>query len=200
MRSEPQPGRFVFEALVQWLHGAGIVAVGVGGWFVLDRLRDILDGMFGGVGGGLALAALALLIVPWVVGWIGPRLTRPLFRRWEAARGIAQWEGRLVEELAPDDRRGFPVVLVPWPSLTVRSLGVITNTFTGTAEGATMASVYIPNTPDARRGLLRIVPISELESTRFKLGDLLQFQLSYGAASPKTLTEVEGGVGETTSR
>ena len=53
-------------------------------------------------------------------------------------------EDRLVTELALDDRRGYPVVLVNWPNERIRSLGLVTATIAGKDKGSEFAAVFIP--------------------------------------------------------
>ena len=172
---------------VHWIRGALFAIALLAGWYFLETTFPSPEGFR--LEGAYILAALAaLLIVPPILGYLGAKLLHPILGRWQSAGGLLQWEDRLVTELAPDERHGFPVVLVPWPS-PLRTVGVITNTYKG-PDGNELAAVFLPNTPDPRKGWLRLVRMSDLEPTNWTFGDLIRFQLSYGSSSPVNLVDV----------
>ena len=167
---------------MHWIRGAMyMLALGLAAW-LFKPLLPLLEDLRGNVWALPALVGL-VLIVPLLLGWIGAHVVNPLVRNWQNFGGLARWEDRIVQELAPDEQRGFYVVLVPWPSEQVRSFALLTNTHES-GNGKRMASVYIPGVPEARRGVMRVVDIDDLEFTDWSFMDLMNHCWSYGSTSP----------------
>lgn len=172
-----------------WIRGALAVMVALAVWYFLSNaLPDLKDGFANS--GSAVTFVVGLIVVPMLVGWFGHRVLNPLVRKWESAGGWLRWEERLVTELAADEQRGFLVVLVPFPSQEIRTLGLVTNTFPGPNGEGELATVFLPHlAPKPGTGALRIVPAASLEPTNWRFKDLIQFHVSYGSSSPITLTE-----------
>lgn len=175
---------------VHWIRGSlYIVAILVVWYFVNPLMSSLMDL----TGGRNAMISFALFVAfgPLVAGWLGSSVLTPLFRNWDNVKGVTKWEDRMVRELAPDDSRSFPVVLVPWPSKEVKTLAVLTDTYQS-ADGETqLASVYLPGTPNAGRGFLRVVPVDQLVYTDWAMRDLLQYHWSFGASGPQLFDDQE---------
>jgi uncharacterized membrane protein len=158
-------------------------------WYLLSSaLPDLKDGF-----ANLVTAAkflVGLLVVPIGLGWLAERLLNPLLLRLRSAGGLVRWEDRVVREFAPDEDQGFEVVIVPYPSEQVRSLGLVTNTFPDPEGEGELAAVFLPNTPKPMSGSLRIVPVASLEFTDWKLRDLMHYHASFGSSSPASLLDV----------
>lgn len=190
--STAQTGRrspLLLALSMHWIRGAIGLAVVLALWVFLSTSLPGLHDRLGGAG-SVAAVGISFFVVPTLVGWLGERLLNPLLRNWRSTGGLVRWTDRMVEELAPDERQPFPVAAVPWPSREVRTLGVVTNTYAGAEGEGEQAAVFIPNTPNARSGFLRVVPSSDLEYTDWKFVDLLQFHISYGAGGPRALRDL----------
>lgn len=81
------------------------------------------------------------------------------------------------------------VVLIGFPSPTLKTIGFVTRTFTD-AGGHEVAAVYVPTTPNPTGGYLEIVPVEELIATDWTVDQAMAFLLSGGAAGPDTLPEI----------
>lgn len=78
------------------------------------------------------------------------------------------------------------VVLIGFPSPELKSVGFVTRVFRD-ANGAELAAVYVPTTPNPTGGYLEIVPVSRLIATDWSVDQAMAFILSAGAAGPDTL-------------
>lgn len=141
---------------------------------------------FGARGVNLAVALAVIVTVPAEVGWLSWKIMHPVLRRGRGSRYLLRAEERIVAEPSPDEeRRGYQVVLVNWPSRELRSVGVVTNMIAG-PDGEEYAAAYLPNVPGSRSSALRIV---HTERTDWTLQNLLGFNFSYGSASPGALRQ-----------
>ena len=78
------------------------------------------------------------------------------------------------------------VVLIGFPSPTLKTIGFVTRTFVD-AQGREMAAVYVPTTPNPTGGYLEIAPVEDLIATDWTVDQAMAFILSGGAAGPDTL-------------
>lgn len=172
-----------------WIRGVIYVVSILVAWYFL---KPVIPQIMELTGNTSAILTFTLFIVfgPLVAGWLGEKLLHPLLRRSQRVEGVALWEDRLVKELAPDDDRGYTVVIVPWPSDKVQSLGLLTETYASGDNDTPFASVYIPGTPDPTRGALRMVHVDDLVKTEWTMADLLNYHLTFGGAGPQ-LKEVD---------
>ncbi|MCL7974796.1 MAG: DUF502 domain-containing protein [marine benthic group bacterium] len=181
------PKRYLLRATTRWVRGAvnivGLLVI----WFLLSSALPALGDGFADAK-AVARFLLLLVFVPTLLGWISERFLNPLFLRWESGGGMVRWEDRVVEEFALDENRGFEVVLVPFPSAEVRTLGLVTSTFPDPNGNGELATVFLPKTPKPMSGSLRIVSASNLEPTDLKLAQLVHYHASYGSNSPSALT------------
>jgi uncharacterized membrane protein len=81
------------------------------------------------------------------------------------------------------------VVLIGFPSPTLKSIGFVTRTFTD-SNGREVAAVYVPTTPNPTGGYLEIVPVEELIATDWSVDQAMAFILSGGAAGPDKLPDI----------
>ena len=75
------------------------------------------------------------------------------------------------------------VVLIGFPSPTLKTIGFVTRTFVD-STGREMAAVYVPTTPNPTGGYLEIVPVELLTPTDWTVDQAMTFILSGGAVSP----------------
>jgi len=132
------------------------------------------------------VVAIAILTLgPWALGRMMELFhAGRLFQRQRGIRAIQQMEERLTTELRIDDRRGYRVVLVNWPSEENRSLGLIMADLLEPETGRPLAAVFLPNTPDPTKGAIRVVSAQELVHTDWDFSDLGRFHATFGSAAP----------------
>jgi uncharacterized membrane protein len=76
------------------------------------------------------------------------------------------------------------VVLINFPSEEMKTVGLVTRTFTDAVTGRALAAVYVPTTPNPTSGYLEIVPVDRLTSTDWDLDEAMTFIISGGAIAP----------------
>lgn len=81
------------------------------------------------------------------------------------------------------------VVLIGFPSPTLKTIGFVTRIFVSD-NGQEMAAVYVPTTPNPTGGYLEIVPVEDLIATDWSVDQAMAFILSGGAAGPEKLPEI----------
>lgn len=79
------------------------------------------------------------------------------------------------------------VVLIEFPSRTMKVVGFVTRTFKDTETGDKLAAVYVPTTPNPTSGYLEIVPIEYVTSTDWSMDEAMTFIISGGAVAPDTM-------------
>ena len=133
-----------------------------------------------------------LILGPWAVGRITELfLTGRLFQRQRGMRAFLRMEKRLTTELSIDDRRGYRVALVNWPSAENRSLGLVVAELNEPETGRELAAVYLPNTPDPTKGAIRVVGAADLQPIDWDLSDLARFHVTFGSAAPDLADEAD---------
>ena len=95
-----------------------------------------------------------------------------------------QMEERLSIELRPDDARGYQVALINFPSIEVRSLGLVNSTFREPETGRELAAVYLPGTPDPTKGAIHVVAAADLVLTGWTFREISEFHVTFGTAVP----------------
>lgn len=128
---------------------------------------------------------VAILLLPLPLGWLQHRYLRGRLARMRSGRALGRMEDRLVAELALDERRGYPVVLINFPNKEIRSLGLVTALVAGNDPDSEFAMVFLPKGPGyGLKGNIRIVNVKELEYTDWSLQAFLQHHLTFGSSTP----------------
>ena len=137
------------------------------------------------VGGDwLTVTLIAIVfILPWLLGGIVQWMMRRI-RPGQDLLPLQEVEQRLRTELSPDDFHAFRVALIDFPHNKSRVLGLITSEFREPGTDREVASVYVPNIPDAITGTIRVVALEDLVMTEWTFKDFVRFYLSYGATYP----------------
>jgi len=76
------------------------------------------------------------------------------------------------------------VVLIEFPSPSMKTVGLVTRTFLDVDTGKELAAVYVPTTPNPTSGYLEIVPVENIVSTDWTLDDAMGFIISGGTIGP----------------
>ncbi|MEP6940754.1 MAG: DUF502 domain-containing protein [Rudaea sp.] len=85
------------------------------------------------------------------------------------------------------------VVLIGFPSPTLKTIGFVTRTFLD-SSGLEFAAVYVPTTPNPTGGYLEIVPVRDLIATDWSVDQAMAFLLSGGAAGPDSLPNMHAPI------
>ena len=130
---------------------------------------------------------LIILFVPVLLGWSLRKFFYPFMKRFRTLRSVLRGEERFIKEFSMDERKGFPVALVNWPTEEVRAYCVIAATYPGIRQNQELATVFIPKTPDVTKGYLRVVSLDELEIIDWTLAECMRLHVTYGSQSPSKL-------------
>ena len=164
----------VMALLAQWLGPA-----------LFEQLRWLVDRVAPSASPGwkIALAVLALMVVPVAAGMVAQFLLRYLQGR-RSSNALLQMQEKLFAEIEPGEKRGYQVALLAWPNPQVRTLGLVTATFEESATGRQLAAVYLPGTPDPTKGSIKVVALDDLTLIGWTLDDVTSFHLTFGSVSP----------------
>jgi len=170
-----------------WTRGALYIVVIYILWYFVSPLISSLGEGMDTLNEYIAIG-ITVIFGPLLAGWLGSKFIRPLLKRWDRIAGLFTWEERIARVFAPDNNMGFRVVLVPWPSETVKTLGLLSSTHKLSNGVGELASVYLPGTPSPSKGTMRIVPVNKLVFTDWTLKDLLHHQASFGTTGPNYIS------------
>lgn len=79
------------------------------------------------------------------------------------------------------------VVLINFPSDSMRAVGFATRTITDSRTERSLAAVYVPTTPAPTSGYMELVPWDELIATDWTVEQAMTFVISGGTVSPDTI-------------
>ena len=126
-----------------------------------------------------------LILGPPLLGVCLQFLINPVLGRWSTWSELITLQDRLVGEMT--NRSKTPVVLVNLPSEKEKSPGLMTSVFPATDQHTEMAAVYFSIAPRSNRGVIRIIPTSEITQTRWTVKEFQMFQFTVGSVSPPRL-------------
>jgi len=76
------------------------------------------------------------------------------------------------------------VVLINFPSDSMKTIGLLTRTMTDSDSGRKLAIVYVPTTPNPTSGYIEIMPMEHVTSTDWTLDEAMNFIITAGAVAP----------------
>ena len=79
------------------------------------------------------------------------------------------------------------VVLIEFPTPSMKTVGLVTRTFLDIDTGQELAAVYVPTTPNPTSGYLEIVPVANIVSTNWTFDDAMSFIISGGTVGPNQI-------------
>ena len=143
-----------------------------------------------------ALAALFTLAAIYVLGFATTQVigkqTINLLESWiERIPFVKKIYGstkKLLAALQAEPEKVERVVLISFPSDSMKTVGLVTATFRDKDTGQDLAAVYVPTTPNPTSGYLEIVPTKLLTSTDMSIEDAMSFIISGGAVAPKEIS------------
>lgn len=138
------------------------------------------------------LSFAVVIILIYLLGWattkvIGKRVLGgfdQLINRIPLAKGIYGTLKQLLSTFQQKPEGVERVVLIAYPSASVRSVGLVTRTYRDDT-GREMASVYCPIAPFLTSGNVSVVPVDELISTDWSVDEALKFIASGGSVAPR---------------
>lgn len=139
-----------------------------------------------------ALAVLLSLAAFCLLGWfasrvLGQRLVHAgerLIQRLPLVQTIYGGTKKMLSALSEPPSGVRRVVLIEFPSVHMRAVGLVTRTLRDHATGQELAAVYVPTTPNPTSGYLEIVPVDRLISTDWSMDEAMAFIISGGAVAP----------------
>ena len=160
----------VLEPLVELLPGDSVTGTGMAGLIILVYLL----GLFAALVVGRRLIGFGhrvMEVIPVVKGIYGTtRMAIEILSKGDNGTG----EGEV-----GDSHQYTGVVLVDFPRIGVKSIGLITSSMLD-ADGEEILSVYIPTTPIPSSGFLVIVPASDVMRTDIAVEDAMRVVISGG--------------------
>lgn len=123
----------------------------------------------------------------WVVGRRLIGLVESLIGRIPLVHTVYGSTKKLLAALQQKPEHVQRVVLIPFPSPEMKSVGFVTRVLEDQESGRRVATVYVPTTPNPTSGYLEIVPVEQLVSTEWTMDEAMTFIISGGAVAPETL-------------
>jgi uncharacterized membrane protein len=141
---------------------------------------------------GFILLGLLVLAVGWIVhNAVGRRLLswwNSTVARFPVIGRLYNAASQIVQAVVGDQKRVFKrVVLVPFPSDSLWSVGFVTSEDSGDLGryvGVPTCSVFVPTTPNPTTGFLLVVPRDRLRETTMSVEDAVKAIISAGSVSP----------------
>lgn len=140
---------------------------------------------------GVALVVVAVYAIGWLASDVlGRRLLDWVDRTMERLPLVAQVHGAIRKTLAAlqtQPKTGQRVVLIPFPSAEMLTVGLVTRVFRDSHSGREVAAVYVPTTPNPTSGYLEIVPLELIQDTGWTVDQAMTFIISAGTVGPDEL-------------
>ena len=142
-----------------------------------------------------ALGVLLLATGVYAVGWmatrvIGKKALALVDSTMQRLPVVAQVYGAIrktLDALQAQPKSGQRVVLIPFPSEQMLTVGLVTKVFRDINSGREVAAVYVPTTPNPTSGYLEIVPLELVRDTGWSVDQAMTFIISGGTVGPDSL-------------
>ena len=143
-----------------------------------------------------AICAFAfVLVVLYFLGWFASRVLgkqalayfNTVVEQIPFVQTIYGSTRKLLAALQQKPSRVQRVVLIEFPTPSMKTVGLVTRTFFDVDTGQELAAVYVPTTPNPTSGYLEIVPLENVISTDWSLDDAMSFIISGGTVGPNQI-------------
>lgn len=142
-----------------------------------------------------ALAVLFTLIGLYLLGLfatfvIGRKLINyfeDLVARLPLVKIIYNATKRFLQTLRQPPVTGQRVVLVAFPSPSMKAVGFVTKVFTDQDTGRELAAVYIPTSPNPTSGYIEILPLADVVMTDWTMEEAMTFVITGGTNAPNSV-------------
>jgi hypothetical protein len=165
-----------------YLHGCLALLVVFAMTYVIFQILPLFD-FTGNRGLSILLSLLAIVIAPPLIGSLVLFGMLPILGKKQGIKGLDVWDDRVITEISRAQQRA-QIVILNWPSQEVRTMGVLTASFTANKSDQPLVSVYVPTAPQTRYGYIHVVPLDQVEMTDWTLKQWQLFQLTFGSAHP----------------
>ena len=182
--------RFIFEqlsrygspwvrALAETLHYSQPT---LAGWLLEPLLQSLL-------------AVLLILLALTLLGWLATRIVGArvlsafdaLMNRIPLVQTLYGGVRKLVAAVQQKPDQVQRVVLIPFPTPEMKTVGFVTRVLRDADTGRELAAVYVPTTPNPTSGYLEIVPLEHVVSTDWTVDEAMSFIISGGAVAPERI-------------
>lgn len=138
------------------------------------------------------LAVMFTILALYILGWIATRvigkrlieLFEFFIHRIPLVQSVYGAIKKFISVLQTKPEEVQRVVLIAFPSKSMKAVGFVTRVMTDETTGRQLAAVYVPTTPNPTSGYLEIVPLEELVSTDWSMDEAMTFIISGGAIAP----------------
>lgn len=142
------------------------------------------------------LAALATLLLLWLLGWMTTRVIgQQLIRMFERVIGMIPFVDtvyratkRFLSVAGTTSAGERRVVLIDFPSRDMKTIGLVTRILKDKATGQELAAVYVPTAPNPTSGYVEIVPLPLVTFTDWTFDQAMAFIVTGGSNAPDTIT------------
>ena len=142
-----------------------------------------------------AMAITIVVLTIYFIGLVANRVIgrriintmEGLFTRLPLVQTVYGSVKKLMSALQTKPENVERVVLINFPNVDMKAIGLVTRTFTDVDSGKPLAAVYVPTTPNPTSGYLEIVPVDQLVSTDWSIDDAMNFVISGGAIAPNDI-------------
>lgn len=94
---------------------------------------------------------------------------------------------RFVQSISQPPAKGQRVVLISFPTRTMKTVGFLTTVMKDTVTGRDLAAVYVPTAPNPTSGYIEILPIEDVVQTDWTMEQAMTFVMTGGATAPATI-------------
>lgn len=142
-----------------------------------------------------ALAALFTLVLLYLIGLfasfvLGRKLIASV-EYWVSRLPLVQTiygaTKRFLQTVSKPPVQGQRVVLISFPSLEMKAVGLITKVMTDTDTGQELAVVYVPTSPNPTSGYIEILPLADVVMTDWTMEEAMSFVMTGGTNAPDSV-------------
>lgn len=141
------------------------------------------------------LAALASLVLLYLLGWLASRVIgrrlldaiEALVQRIPLVAAIYGGTKRFLLVVSDKPAEVQRVVLIPFPTPEMRAVGFVTRVLDDELTGRKIAAVYVPTSPNPTSGYIELVPLEHCTPTDWTMDEAMSFVITGGATSPPTI-------------
>jgi uncharacterized membrane protein len=94
---------------------------------------------------------------------------------------------RFVQSITTPPAKGQRVVLIAFPTRSMKAVGFLTTVMKDTVTGRDLAAVYVPTAPNPTSGYIEIVPIEDVVQTDWTMEQAMTFVMTGGATAPDSI-------------
>ncbi len=142
-----------------------------------------------------ALSALFTLLALYLIGLfasfvVGKKLIDTVetwLNRLPLVQTVYNATKRFLQNLSKPPVQGQRVVLISFPSLEMKAVGLITRVMTDTETGQELAVVYVPTSPNPTSGYIEILPLADVVLTDWTMEDAMSFVMTGGTNAPDSV-------------